>query len=261
MAKKTTTKKTVTPSKKAAPKTSVKTRAQVQSHAVAKPKSVSKSTTKNVTKIEEPKKQTNTSSSTQKPMRVRKLYVGIVAAVLVLGAFLYVGRGLFVAAVVNGQPISRLSVVSESEKQSGKQALDTMVRNTLIEQEARKQNVTVSEKEIDDEIKKVEETLTKQGQKLDDVLAMQGMSRQDLRKLIKLDKLVTKIVGKDVKVTDAEVSEYLEKNKELLPQNQTEEQLKKTATEQVKQQKLNQEVRTWVESLQTKAKVMYFVQY
>ena len=178
-----------------------------------------------------------------------------------LGVLLYYGRGLFVAAVVNGQPISRATVVKEAEKQAGKQALDNIVRNTLIEQEARKQGITVSQKEIDEEIKKIKTTLSKQGQKLDDVLVMQNMTKNDLQKLIRLDKLVGKIVGKDIKVTDKEISDYLEKNKEMMPKDQSEEQLKKTAGDQIRQQKLNQKVQTWLTGLKSKAKVLYFVQY
>ena len=233
MATKATTKKTP---KKTAPKTSVKTRTIVE-------KSV----------VEE--------SKTKSPVKVRKSYILLALIIFVLGGLLYAGRSIFVAAVVNGQPISRLSVVKETEKQAGKQALDTIVRNTLIEQEARKKNVSVSEKEIDDEIKKVEATLSKQGRKLDQELAAQGMTQKDLRRLVRLDKLVGKIVGKDVKVTDKEISDYIEKNRDLLPQDQSEEQLKKSAGERIKQDKLNEKVRTWLESIQNKAKVIYFVQY
>lgn len=240
MAEKKTTTKKIAPKK-----LSAKTRSQVQSHAVKKV------TVEKTTPIQEK----------PKAFKVRKSYLVLVIIMLVLGACLYYGRGLFVAAVVNGQPISRLSVVNETEKQSGKQALDTLVRNTLILQEAKKQNITVSEKEIDEEIKKIEGTLSKQGQKLDDVLVMQGMKREDLRKLISLDKLVGKIVGKDIKVTDKEIDEYLEKNKEILPQDQSAEALRKTAMERVKQDKLNQKVQTWLEALKNKAKVLYFVQY
>jgi hypothetical protein len=236
-----TKKTTVKASAKASPKTSVSTRTSVQSHAVD---ASSKS-----------------KESAPQKMKFRRSYILFAAGIIILGALLYLGRGFFVAAVVNGQPISRVSIIKEAEKQSGRQALDTIVRNTLIEQEARKANVSVSNQEIDDEIKKVEETLSKQGQKLDDVLAMQGMTKEDLRRLIRLDKLVGKIVGKDVKVTDEEVNDYLTKNKDLLPEGQSEEELKKAATEQIKQQKLNDKIRTWLESLQTKAKIMYFVQY
>lgn len=234
-AAKKVTKKTT--SKASAPKTSVKTRTQFQSLAVEETKSPKKS------------------------LKIRKLYIIFVLVIIAFGALLYFGRGLFVAAVVNGQPISRLSIVKEAEKQSGKQALQTIVRNTLIEQEARRANITVSDQEINDEIKKVEGSLSKQGQKLEEVLKMQGMTRADLTKLIRLDKMVGKIVGKDVKVTDKDIDAFLEKNKEVLPKDQSEEQLRKTAQERLKQEMLNTKVQAWLESLQNKAKVLYFVQY
>lgn len=174
---------------------------------------------------------------------------------------MYYFRGIFVAAVVNGQPISRLEVVRQTEQQSGKQTLDTLVRNALIEQKAKKENVTVTEKEINDEIKKLQDNLSKQGQNLDQVLQAQGMSQDDLKKLIRLDKLVAKMVGKDIKVSDAEVNKYIEDNKDALPQDADEATLKKQVTEQLKQQKTNEKVRNWLAQLQKEANVTYFVQY
>src|SRR5436189_206495 len=86
---------------------------------------------------------------------------------------------------------------SASEKQSGKQALDTQVRNILIEQEAKKEGVTVSDQEVNDQMKSVQAKLASQGQNIDQVLAMQGMTKNDLRNLMRLDKLVQKMVGKN----------------------------------------------------------------
>src|SRR5882724_9068411 len=115
MATKATSKKTT---KKSAPKTTAKSATSVSSVTVEK-----------------------TKSSKLKSLKMRRAYVILILVMFALGAFLYYARGIFVAAVVNGQPISRLSVIKETEKQSGKQALETIVRNTLIEQEARKANV------------------------------------------------------------------------------------------------------------------------
>lgn len=196
-----------------------------------------------------------------KPLKIRKSYILLILATALLIALLFFFRSIFVAAVVNGQPISRVSVIKETEKQAGKQTIQNLVRNTLIEQEARKQKVVVTEKEIDEEIKKVETTLSKQGQKIDQVLEVQGLTREDLKKLIRLDKLVSKMVGKDIKVSDEDIASYIEKNAESLPQDQTEEELKKSVSDTLRQQQLNQKVQTWLEELQKKAKIQYFVQY
>jgi foldase protein PrsA len=200
-------------------------------------------------------------STPVKKTKIRKPYVVLVVTILLIGAALYYFRGLFVAAVVNGQPISRLEVIRQTEQQSGKQTLETLVRNSLIEQEAKKQNVIVTEQEINDEIKKLEGNLQKQGQKLDQVLQAQGMSQQDLRKLIRLDKLVAKMVGKDVTVSNAEVAKYIADNAQALPKNVDEKTLKQQVSDQLKQQKTNAKVRDWLAQIQKDANVRYYVQY
>lgn len=194
-------------------------------------------------------------------IRVHKSTLIISIVVLLVGGLLYFGRGLIVAAVVNGQPISRIALIQEVEKQSGKQAMTGLIRNVLIEQEARKLNVVISEKEIDEQIKTVEKNLSRQGQKIDDVLAMQGMTRNDLRRIIGLDLTVTKIVEKDVKVTDKEVKDYMDENKDILPKDQKEDQLKKSIFQRLKQQKVSQKAQAWLEGLEKKAKIVKFVNY
>jgi parvulin-like peptidyl-prolyl isomerase len=196
-----------------------------------------------------------------KALRIKKSYLFTILLFILIGVFVYVYRALFVAVVVNGQPIARWTVVREAEKQSGSQALNTLIRNTIIQQEAKRQNITVSDKEIDDEIKKVESNLSKQKQNLDAVLKMQNMTRADLRSLIRLDKLVQKMVGKDIKISDKEVDDYIQKNKEMMPANQNEKELKASVKDRLKQQQLQQKVQTWLQDLQSKAKITQFVQY
>ena len=215
--------------------------------------------------VQEPKKETEKTDKKQqtknRKIRIRISYLIAIAAFVILGILLYYYRALFVAAVVNGQPISRIAVIHETEKQAGAQALNTLIRDTLIQQEANKEHVTVSDKEIDDEIKNVESNLSKQGQKLDDVLKTQGMTQSDLRQLIKLDKLVQKMVGKNITISDKDVNDYIQKNKDTLPQNQSQQQLKDTVRNNLKQQQLSQKVQTWLQDLQSKAKIVQFVQY
>lgn len=243
------------------PKAANKKKAVVTKKAAPARSSAAKRTSKPTKSQVFVKSKVSTPSDSTPPLRIRKLYVVLAIIVIALIALAFKYRGVFVAASVNGRPISRMSVVKEAEKQSGKQALENIIRNNLIEQEAKKKNVTVSDQEVSDEIKKVESNLSKQGQKLDQVLTVQGINREDLKKLIKLDKMVGKIVGKDVKVSDKEVSDYIEKNRDSLPAEQTEEQLKATVAAQLKQQALSAKVQAWLSEIRSKAKVQYFVQY
>jgi foldase protein PrsA len=194
-------------------------------------------------------------------VKVRRSTIVIALCIILLAALLYFGRGFIVAAVVNGQPISRLALVQEAERQSGKQAMATLIRNALIEQEARKANVTISDKEVNDQIKTIENNLSKQGQNIDQMLTLEGMTRDDLRRIIRLDLTVSKIVGKDIKISDKDVADYIEKNKDSLPKDQNASQLKQTVIERLKQEQLPQKAQAWISSLEKKSKVIKFVNY
>src|SRR6266567_3429232 len=225
MATKRIVKKTAT--KNSAPKTVTNSAPKITTKAVTKktikktaPKETTVKSTVSIVKNEpekQVKQETPQKTTSQQPMKLRRPYLILIIVIVLLGAALYYFRGLFVAAVVNGQPISRLEVVQQAEKQSGKTTLDTLVRDALIEQEAKKENVNVSDKEVTDEIATLENNLKKQGQTLNQVLAAQGMNEDDLRNLIRLDKLVQKMVGKKVTVSDNEVNDYISKNKASLP--------------------------------------------
>jgi len=188
-----------------------------------------------------------------------KIIVGLVVVVLAVAAFFL--KGFFVAAVVNGEPISRLAIVSELEKQGGKQALSSLVNQALILQEAKKKNVQVSQTELNASLKQIEDSLKSQGQTLDVALAAQGMTRQDLLDQLKLRNLVEKLLADKIKVTEKEVSDYIEKNKNSIPTNLTSDEVKKSVEEQLKQQKLASASQSWLEELSKNAKINYFIKY
>lgn len=182
------------------------------------------------------------------------------AIVIVIGSLYYL-KGLFIAAIVNGQPITRLAIIKELEKRNGKQLLSSIVSEALILQEAQKRNVTVSQKEIDDSVKSIEKDLKERGQNLDQALTFQGMSRKDFEYQLRLRKLVEKMLAKEVKPTDKEINDYIEQNKDSIPKDMSEEEIKQTAKEQLTQQKLSSKVQEWLADLQKNASINYFVSY
>ena len=247
MATKKNTRKKVTPAKSAA--TPTKKRVSTRS---SKSSTTPLSTSKTSTVSETPK---------QRRFQIKRSYAIAALVILLLAGLLYLSRSLFVAAMVNGQPISRMSVISELEKQSGKQALDTLVTKTLIQQEARKQNVTVNQDEINQEMKKIEDNVKKQGQTLDQVLSLQGMDRKGLEDQIRIQKTVEKILGKDIQVTDKEVTDYITANQEALGLNPEAAETKTQVKDQLTQQKLSEKFQAWIQNLQKNANINYFVSY
>jgi len=199
------------------------------------------------------------SSSVKDKLKQPRVFVPLIIIALILAAFYL--KGLFVVALINGEPISRLAIVQELEKQGGKQALSSLVNQTLILQEAKKKNVQVVQAEIDKAEKKIEDSLKAQGQSLDTALTMQGMTRKDLALQLKLRSLVEKLLADKIKVTEKEIADYIEKNKDTFPTTLTSDQIKTSVEEQLKQQKLASESQTWIEGLKKNAKINYFVNY
>ena len=210
-------------------------------------------------KAQKPSKSLSKTEEISNKLKQPKTFIPLIIIVLVILAFLL--KGLFIAALVNGQPITRLSIIQELEKQGGKQALSALVNQVLILQTAKKKNVEVSQKEIDAQAKQIEDSLTKQGQNLETALAVQGMTRQDFLMQLKLRSLVEKLLGDRIKVSDKEVTDYIEKNKESLPTNLKEDEIKKGVKEQLKQQKLASASQAWLAELNKNAKIQYFVSY
>lgn len=192
---------------------------------------------------------------------LRKKKLIVFCGFLAVAALLYFFKGLFFVAIVNGQAVSRISLVREMEKQFGKQALDSEITKILILQEARKKNVSVDKKEIDGEITKIEENLKSQGQDLNQALAMQGMTRESLANQIMLQKTVEKLLGNQISVTDQEVSDYIEKNKATISADAKPEAVQSGVKEQLKQQKLSEKLNSWIEELRQNAKITSFVSF
>lgn len=196
-----------------------------------------------------------------KKLKIKNSRVFIPLLVIVAAGLLFYFKGLFVAALVNGVPITRVAVIKELEKQGGKQTLSSLVNQTLILQEAKKKNIQLSQEEIDAAAKQIEDSLKSQGQNLDTALAVQGMTRQDFLMQLKLRGLVEKLLADKIKVSDKEVADYIETNKDTLPTDLKESEIKKGVREQLKQQRMAGKSQEWLTNLQKNAKINYFVNY
>lgn len=187
--------------------------------------------------------------------------IAIGALVLLVLLALFFGRSLLVAATVNGSPVYRFSVIQELEKQSGKQALDAMINKKLVETELAKENISVPQEEVDAEIQKLEAEVAGQGSTLAQALAAQGMVEEDLREQIVIQKKMEKLLGDKVSVTAEEVDAYIKSSKATPPAGVKMEDFKAQASEQLKEQKLQQEAQKWVAELTSSAKIKYYVNY
>jgi len=184
----------------------------------------------------------------------------IIAVVVVIGVSGYFYRGLFVAATVNGSPISRFAVIGKLEKTSGRQALDQLITEKLIVAEMDKNNITVTDDEVTANVKKIEDQITAQGGTLSQALIAQGMTLTDLRDQLSINDRLEKFLADKIQVSADEISQYITDNKVVIPKGQ-EAQFNDQISSQLRANKLNDAAQTLIDSLRSEASINYFVNY
>ncbi|EKD90974.1 MAG: hypothetical protein ACD_30C00054G0021 [uncultured bacterium] len=173
----------------------------------------------------------------------------VILTLLLAALIIFLGNKYLIAAWVNNRPVTRLELNNALQNRYGKDVLEELIVERLIEEEARKRSLTVSQEELDNEIKKVEE---QQGgaEQLAQILTAQNISRNDFNKLVRLQLLRQKMFGAGKDATDEEVEKYIEENKDSLALEQRtaseEAKFKESIKEQLKNQKVNQEFNTWL---------------
>lgn len=241
------------------------------------PAKKSKKTTKKVTKNSKAKqtktatkvkktdpvvKKTETAPVTQTANKndeitIKKNYL-YVAGLVVVGLALaggYLWQRQQVVATVNGSPISRQEYISQMEAQVGAQVLDNMITQQLIADAMADENVVVPQEEIDEEIAQVSEQFTQEGQSLEDLLAMQGMTLDQLKEDIRIQKGLYQLAGVTDEVSQEEIDLFLEDNQESLP-DISEEELQDLAREQVLNQQTQTAVQDYLAALRAQANIV-----
>jgi foldase protein PrsA len=98
-----------------------------------------------------------------------------------------------VVAKVNNENITQSQLNEELNKQYGYETLQNLINQVLVLQEAKKKNITVNEKEIEEEIYKT--ALNMGGiEKLKDQLKARKVNFNDYKQKVKLDLLLRKLV-------------------------------------------------------------------
>ena len=196
----------------------------------------------------------------KKSIKISRKTAIIIVVIIALAVLAYIYKGLFIAATVNGSPISRLSVIEKLEKQAGKSLLDSLIDEKLVKNEADAKKIIISDDEINGEIKKIEDQVATQGGTIETALAAQGMSMDDLKTQIILRKEMEKLLADKIIVTDQEVAQYIKDNKITVTKGQeaeTNDQIKNALSSQ----KFSSEAQNLITDLKSKAKIQYFVNY
>ena len=128
-----------------------------------------------------------------------------------------------VVATVNGEPITEAEWLARMRLMAGKNALDNLVREKIIRQEARKNGVVVTPAEIAAQAAELENSYRQQfgtPARFNEVLKQQGLSLAGFRDFIRysaelraIQQKLTEKLGEKVQVTDKELQDLYEKQK------------------------------------------------
>jgi foldase protein PrsA len=125
---------------------------------------------------------------------VINIFISIIVVVFIVLIFSSCNRtNDKVVAKVNNENITQNQLNEELNKQYGYETLQNLINQVLVLQEAKRKNITVNEKEIEDEIYKT--ALNMGGiEKLKDQLKARNVNFNDYKQKVKLDLLLRKLV-------------------------------------------------------------------
>lgn len=182
-----------------------------------------------------------------------RVLILIVAVILLLAIY---KKNWFIAAVVNGMPVTNLELQLKLNQQFRTQTLNQMINEKIIISEAAKAGAIPTDGEINQKISQLEANVGGKDM-LDNLLAQQGQTRQTLRDQIRVQLAITKLYDKEATVSADEVTKFIDQNKAQLKATDSAGQ-QKEAEDTLKQQKLSQIFSQKFQDLRQKAKIQIF---
>lgn len=191
---------------------------------------------------------------TVKPLKTGYIVATLSVIIVVLFA---INRGYLFAAIINNKPLFRWNLSNTLMSRYGSQTLENMITQELIADQARQAHVQVTQQELD---AKEQELLKSFGGNvsIDDVLNYQGMTRADFDEQMRLQILLTKLIGKDITISNDEVTAYIASNQATMVAT-TADELQKEAKEILLNQKIGEKLQTWYADIKSKAKIYRFI--
>lgn len=155
-----------------------------------------------------------------------------------IGILAWLNKGWFVAATVNGQPITTFEVNQKLNALYKPQVLNQLINEVLVEQEANTKKVAVSSTELEQRLGQV---MSDYGGRevFESLLSQQGLTYTDFVNQTRLQLLVEKIYAPEIEPTEEEIVQFMEKNKDN-PEATEPAKFKATVVDQLKQSKLSQ---------------------
>ncbi|GIP27514.1 hypothetical protein J23TS9_26440 [Paenibacillus sp. J23TS9] len=115
-------------------------------------------------------------------------------------------------ATVNGDKITKDKLYGELVSAGGTQTLDGMISETLVNQEADKKGIKVTQADIDKETAFIKKNYGSDAE-FEAALQQNNLSKEEFNKQMDMQVKLRKLIEPDVKVSDDDVKKYFEENK------------------------------------------------
>ena len=248
--------------KKAPTKTSA--RSTRSSSAVSVKKTPSRSTKKTEMVSEEPMVTSSKMAMPALPISRKTTYIILLALGVVI--LLFAANKYLVVAWVDKKPVSAFEYYSTLSKRYGKDINEELITQKLLENEASNKGIKISDTELNDEIKKIED---QQGgaDKLNQILQAQNISQDEFHHLVRLQLLRTKLFADVAMVNESDVDAYIAENKEAFAPStdastgatidpKEDPKLRESIKEQLAQQKTNASFSAWLQIARQSSRVV-----
>lgn len=136
----------------------------------------------------------------------------VLAAALIIVLVVQKDENKTAVATVNGTKITKEQLYDKLVELGGESTLQSMITEELINQEAEKAKVTVTEADIDAEIEDLKAQFGGEAA-FNAALSQSSMTLEDLRESMPMQVKIRKILEPQVTVTDDEIKEYYDTNK------------------------------------------------
>jgi foldase protein PrsA len=122
-----------------------------------------------------------------------------------------------VVAKVGSKSISKEDLYTTLVDQYGEAALDTLIAEKIVELESEEEEITVKESEMDEELQTIQDSYGDE-EAFNEALASSGASLDSVKENIKTYLLTEKLLKDRISISDDQIKEYFEANKDSFAQ-------------------------------------------
>ncbi|AQX55127.1 peptidylprolyl isomerase [Priestia flexa] len=144
-------------------------------------------------------------------------FLGIIAAGAIIAGVMYQVNRVDAVASVDGDKITKDQLYEVLMSQGGTDVLDSMIEQKVINKEAEKKSVTISEKELD---KELDALITSYGGEdtFNQALEANGIKESEVKKDLETNLKAKKLVEDTIDISEDEMKSYFDENKDSFDQ-------------------------------------------